>query len=168
MIDRPGRSKPRFTEDLTSTVTNGILKQLKEIEHSKLTRGLAGGACGGDIIFHELCLSRGIATEIYLSKSIKEFKDESVSYAGNNWIERFDRLLDQLPYKILDSSHSSSANNLWEQTNTWMINEAMKMGNNRFTLMALWDHGKGDGKGGTADIIEVCSTLKQKISIIDL
>ena len=168
MIDRPGRLKPSFTEQGTSTVTREILKQLTEIDRSKSTLGLAGGACGGDIIFHELCMSLGIATEIYLPKSINEFKHESVAYAGNSWIERFDRLLDNLPFKILDSSQSSTEINVWQQANTWMINDAMKMGNNQFTLMALWDHEKGDGKGGTADIIDICSTLKQKIKIIDL
>ena len=89
MIDRPGRLKPRFTEQRISIVTREISKQLTEIDRSKLTLGLAGGACGGDIIFHELCLSLGIATEIYLPKSINEFKHESVAYAGNSWIERF-------------------------------------------------------------------------------
>lgn len=167
MIDRPGRLKPRFPEDLTSYVGEKILNELIRLEPANSYLGLAGGSCGGDIIFHECCFKLGIRSEMYLPKDIIEFKSESVDYAGSEWSQRFDQLIDKIPFKILNIQESTEKEkNLWELTNFWMIEEAKKIGKNEFTLLALWNNQRGDGKGGTEDMICISNDLGQSVIVI--
>ena len=169
MIDRPNRSKVRFPPHLIDFVTAEIVKNLREKEPDNSYFGLAGAGCGGDIIFHESCLSLGIQSQIYLPKNPVDFKSESVSYAGEQWSQRFDTLLERISFKVLNiDENTSTEKNLWEHTNSWMIDDAMKMGRTEFVLLALWNDEQGDGKGGTADMVSLCNSLKQKVRIISI
>ena len=99
MIDAPERKQPRFPAYKERSVQQEIEKYLiEEIKdkNQQLT-GIAGGACGGDILFHELCIDLKIPSEIYLALPIEEFKKASVSFAGLEWVERFERLIKKRP-----------------------------------------------------------------------
>src|SRR5207248_4445548 len=43
--------------------------------------GLCGGAAGGDLLFAEACLDRGMRIELHLARSENEFLAESVTFA---------------------------------------------------------------------------------------
>ncbi|HET9279069.1 MAG TPA: tetratricopeptide repeat-containing protein, partial [Flavitalea sp.] len=57
MIDQPGRNEPRFPLEKEQSVRAAIKAAVStELERIKGTAvGLAGGASGGDILFHEVC-----------------------------------------------------------------------------------------------------------------
>ncbi len=63
--------------------------------------GIAGGASGGDILFHELCMEANIPSKIYLALSKEDYKKASVSFAGKSWEASFEELTSKLPVKIL-------------------------------------------------------------------
>src|SRR6476620_1337899 len=103
MIDEKKREDSRFPASKEFAVRAELRKQLlKEnvLSKNRIT-GIAGGACGGDILFHELCGEIGIYTEMYLAFPVKEYKKQSVSFAGKEWDDRFDKLIKKLPVQIL-------------------------------------------------------------------
>jgi hypothetical protein len=64
MIDGPGREKPRFPPDKESIARQKIKEAVEaEIKAGDgVSFGIAGGASGGDILFHEVCTELGIPT----------------------------------------------------------------------------------------------------------
>ena len=170
MIDAPRRKQPRFPAYKEGSVQREIEKYLaEEVKHSnhELT-GIAGGACGGDILFHELCISFKIPSEIYLALPIEEFKKESVSFAGLEWEERFERLINERPIYILSATSDDKKSNVWERANIWMLNSALKNGGENMTLLALWDGKAGDGGGGTEHMINVAREQNATVRIIEI
>ena len=170
MIDKEEREEPRFAAAKENGVKEAIRKQLlnETVLAKTAVRGIASGACGGDILFHELCMEYNIPTHIYLALPAAEFKKASVSFAGKNWVERFDELLDKLPVSIILSSTENNKENVWEQTNDWMLAKALENGGQNMSLIALWDGEKGDGDGGTEHMIQIAKEKEARINIIDI
>jgi hypothetical protein len=171
MIDAKKRSEPRFPSYKETAVKEEIHKcLLKEIALARHDiKGIAGGACGGDILFHELCKNMHVQSEMYLALPIKDFKKASVSFAGNNWDLRFDKLAKELPVHILPvAKEDSNDGNVWERTNLWMLDVALKNSGKNTTLMALWDGKEGDGDGGTKHMITLAKQRGAKIKMIDI
>ncbi len=170
MIDKDGRENKRFS----STKENEVREEIrKQIVHEKVHAkdgiiGIASGACGGDILFHELCMELKIPTHIYLAMPEVEFKKASVSFAGKNWDSRFDALVKKLPVCILQSNAENKKENVWEQTNAWMLEKALVNGGENMSLMALWDGQSGDGAGGTEHMINMAKEKGSRINIIDI
>lgn len=169
LIDRPDRVQKRFPPENEEVIRLKIKKSVSEIKSKTNAElhGIAGGACGGDILFHEICEELQIPTIIYLALPPDEFKKESVSFAGKNWDIRFDNLLKRKPSKVLLPTNKSQENSIWESTNVWMLNDALKKGANHVTLIALWNNQEGDNKGGTNHMIDNAKTAGVKTEIID-
>lgn len=177
MIDQPGRKEQRFPPEKEEAVRTAIKKAVQE-EIAKVDGkviGISGGACGGDILFHEVCEELGVPTELYLALPRDQFIVESVQFAGPQWIERFDRLYKKLPRKLLAPSkelplwlQSKRDYSIWERNNQWMLYSAMDCGGLKMTLLALWDRKGGDGPGGTAHMVDVAQQRGSKTIIIDI
>lgn len=170
MIDAKDRTEPRFPAGKENAAILEMRKTLlkeKEIAKDKLF-GIAGGACGGDIIFHELCIETGIPTEIYLALPVNKFKEKSVSFAGEDWERRFDELITKLPFHILPgTANNDEDKNVWERANLWMLDLALKYGGKNMTLIALWNGEAGDGEGGTKHMVKVAKEQGARVEIID-
>lgn len=170
MIDKKDRKEPRFPANKEMIVRAEILKRLiqEKATNNQLT-GIAGGACGGDILFHELCEEIGIHTEMYLALPVEEFKKSSVSFAGKDWDARFDRLTKKITVHILPTEKiNDKHNNIWEETNLWMLDHALQVKKENTTLIALWDGKGGDGNGGTEHMINTAEAKGAKINIINI
>lgn len=171
MIDEKDRDEPRFPASKEIAVRAELRKQLIEekAKTKNLLTGIAGGACGGDILFHELCEEIGISTEIYLALPVAEYKKRSVSFAGKLWDKRFDRLINKLPVNILPvEKRVNTQNNIWAVTNMWMLENALEVEGKNMTLIALWDYKGGDGNGGTEHMINTAKNKGAKIKIINI
>ena len=83
-VDDPGRKTPRFPADKESVARQAIKEAVaKEItDAGEIAFGIAGGASGGDILFHEVCAELGIPTELYLAVPPDQFIKASVRSAG--------------------------------------------------------------------------------------
>ena len=167
MIDAPDRETPRFPagkeQDARQKIREYVEKELAESGGIKY--GIAGGASGGDILFHEVCHELGIRTRLYLAISRNEFIQESVAPAGAEWIERFNRLYERQEAQnqvrtLCDSKQlprwlrEKPDYNIWQRSNLWMLYNAKADAGSNVTLIALWDGQEGDGPGGTKDLIE--------------
>ncbi len=161
-IDAPGRSTPRFPaakEKLAREMIFDAVAKEKEKASGKLM-GLTGGACGGDILFHEVCEELNIPSQMYLVLPKSEYIKASVADGGPDWIERFNRLYNKLKPQLLSDSErlprwlrAKKDYNIWQRSNLWMLHNALALSQDHLTLIALWNGATGDGPGGTEDMV---------------
>ena len=161
-IDAPGRSTPRFPaakEKQARGMISAAVAKEKEKANGRII-GLTGGACGGDILFHEVCEELSIPSHMYLVLPKNEYIKASVADGGPEWVERFNRLYDKLKPKILSDSdrlprwlRAKKDYNIWQRSNLWMLHNALAVSQDHLTLIALWNGATGDGPGGTEDMV---------------
>lgn len=177
MLDKKDRPLARFPEAkhdaVKATIKEAIVNEMK-ISGPDMT-GIAGGACGGDIIFHEVCEELGIPTKLFLALPREQFIISSVAFAGPSWIDRFDRLYEKLPVFVLANSTvlprwltKKEGYNIWKRNNLWELYAALSNGGLHSTLIALWDGQGGDGSGGTRDMVNEATLKGAKTIIIDI
>ena len=82
MIDAPERKTPRFPAQREGAAAAAIGNILDKLEAGSTDIGLCGGACGGDLLFAEACLSRGLHVEIRIPFAEPTFLEKSVTFAG--------------------------------------------------------------------------------------
>jgi hypothetical protein len=167
MIDKPDRKEPRFPASEESRARAAIEKEVRQLVGALPgpALGVAGGANGGDILFHEICASQKIPTRVLLTLSEGPFIAESVASGGSGWIGRFNSLMASHPGKnevqVLSGSkdlpswmRAPAGYDVWQRTNIWLLEEALASGAPNLSLIALWDGKSGDGPGGTKDLVE--------------
>ena len=148
---------------------------------------VTSGASGGDLLFHEICQELGISSRLYLALPADQFIQASVAPAGSGWVERFRRLyqekLDQQSGNILPSStawrvladskdlprwlQDKLDYTIWQRNNLWMLHNALVEGGAHVTVIALWNGEKGDGPGGTADLVAKAQQRGAKTIILN-
>jgi class 3 adenylate cyclase/tetratricopeptide (TPR) repeat protein len=90
MIDHPARPSPRFPPHLEPQVGAALRERIASLGPSI---GFAQAACGADILFLEAMQDAGMQTQVVLPFPVSDFIASSVSFAGEAWIGRFERVL---------------------------------------------------------------------------
>jgi hypothetical protein len=191
-IDRPNRPTPRFPASSETSVREKIKASVvKEMNLGiGVSCGYAGGANGGDIIFHEVCAELGIPTRLYLAMPLARFVVKSVDDGGSEWVQRFWNLYHSLAGKgqvrVLSEVEDADADynflpawlwekegyNIWQRNNLWMLFNALDeacdpaSSDPNLTLIALWDGGREDGPGGTADLVNKVEGIGARHEVI--
>jgi hypothetical protein len=176
MIDAPGREKPRFPpgqEDVARQAIQVAIATEKR-RPGGVAFGIAGGASGGDILFHEVCAELDIPTRLFLALPRSQYIEASVAPAAGRWVERFDRLTEVLPWRVLAESKDlpgwlaeKSDYSIWQRNNLWMLHNALAEGGENVTLIALWNGEGGDGPGGTGDLVQRAKDRHARTVILD-
>lgn len=158
MIDAPNRNPPRFPAYKLPLVAEYILQTLDELETGPLDLALTQGANGGDILFAETCLQRGINLQLLQPFDEGEFIENSVTPAAGDWLNRYQSIsnaIQQPPLAAPTELGELPPNmNPYERCNLWLLDTALAYGAEKLTLICLWDGGGGDGPGGTAHMVE--------------
>jgi hypothetical protein len=165
MIDAPGRETERFPARAESAARAALEESVAALlTQQERVVGIAGGASGGDILFHEVCEDFEVPTLLRLALPVEEYIAASVAPAGGEWVGRLRTLLTRLgpgAIAVLDDSvrlpeslTEGAELNLWQRTNLWIVGEALRLAPQR-TLVTLWDGKAGDGPGGTEHLVEV-------------
>ena len=160
MIDPPGADPQRFPESAKINAEKAIRNALQqEVNRTDGTVvAIAGGACGGDLLFHKVCDELKIEHYLYLPLPSDMFRNSSVSPAGRFWEDCFDELMKRFSaIPTLSPSPDSVPQWLsvrkgytsWQRANLWLIHEALSINAKYFTLLSLWDGVKTEGLGGT-------------------
>lgn len=177
LIDSPTREKSRFPADkeevAKQAIKEAILEEVTRVGAEQIV-GLAGGANGGDILFHEVCVELGIETLLYLAMPRDAFVRESVQGAGPDWVDRFDSLYRQLERRELGLNPElpfwlqfKPNYGIWQRNNLWMLYNALALGSQNTTLIALWDgEPTGNGPGGTQDMVAQAEASSAKTVIL--
>ncbi len=161
-IDAPNRATPRFPASREKQAREMIFAAVSR-EKEKAERpvvGVSGGACGGDILFQEICEELNIPRQMYLVLPKNDYIKASVADGGPEWVERFNRLCEKVKPKILSDAdrlprwlRAKPNYNIWQRSNLWMLHNALYLSEDHLTLIALWDGASGDGPGGTEDMV---------------
>src|SRR5262249_31358653 len=146
-----------------SLIEAALRKEMSEEGGGSL--GLAGGACGGDILFHEVCEALGIPTLLFLALPEDKFQVESVDRGGPVWVERYRKLCERVPPRVLMETKElprwladKKGYDIWQRNNLWMMFNALAKNARRLTLMALYNRERDSrGPGGTAHLVDVAS-----------
>jgi len=176
-IDAPGRAQRRFppeSEAAAATMIRDAIAAEKRIAGSQPIEGIAGGASGGDIIFHETCAELAIPTQLLLALPREAFAAESVLDGGPDWMERFRTLCERLDTKVLSESKrlpgwlaAREDYSIWARNNRWMLHTALSRADTDVTLLVLWDGQGGDGPGGTRDMVQLAESRGVRVVRLD-
>lgn len=167
MIDAPERKVERFPARAEGAAREAIGESIRSLlaaqKSGETTVGIAGGASGGDLLFHELCAEISVPTLLRLALPVEEYVAASVAPAGGDWVQRFYAVIERVgkdSVRVLDErvvppemQTGGAELNVWQRVNLWMVDEALAIAPQR-TLIALWDGKEGDGPGGTEDLVK--------------
>jgi hypothetical protein len=171
MIDAAGRKAARFPARAEAAARGAIRSSVLQLRDSggRPMVGIAGGASGGDLLFHEVCAELEVETRLRLALPVDEFIATSVAPAGEGWVERFRTLVKQLGRERVqvmgekDGRGFATTDNIWSRANLWMVEEALSLAPQR-TLLALWDGKGGDGPGGTEHLVSVAASYGMRVA----
>ena len=168
MVDAADRPKEKMRFPRTEAAEQ-MARELIEsavraelIGHQGRILGIAGGACGGDILFHEVCAQLGIQTELYLALPEDKFQVTSVARGGASWVDRYKLLIATHAPHVLQPTEAlprwltgKSGNDIWQRNNLWMMFSAVATGSRSLSLIGLHNAGlEPDGPGGARHLIE--------------
>jgi hypothetical protein len=148
MIDAPDRPSPRFPPERVPLVRRAIAEAVWLIDDAE-AEAISGLACGGDLLFAEEWLKTGRPLHAYLPREESDFLDESVRFAGEEWVDSYRRVKADQNVAVtgpdqemlqLDDPHT--ANNL-------RMLDAARARPGTLHGLFLWDGRGGDGPGGT-------------------
>lgn len=157
-----------FPPHVEAKIRAKLQTQIQLIQHRTTGPliGLAGGASGGDILFHELCKEADIPSRLFLTTTKNQYMKEFVRPAGADWALRFDAIYHQLSQaqnyqiRIISTNHkmpywlhSRKNYTLWERTNLWMLYHAIAYSGQPPILISLWDGKFGSGPGSPVDLL---------------
>jgi tetratricopeptide (TPR) repeat protein len=171
MIDKPairgiGKARPpRFPPEKIAAAAAGIRNALDRVGAGAGDLGLCGGAAGGDLLFAEACLERGMRLELRLARTEPEFLSESVTFAdpGHRWERSFAQAKGHpaaamfiMPEELGPVPEGVSVH---DRCNRWILYSALSQGLTKTSFITLWDGEPGDGPGGTRDMVELLRAL---------
>lgn len=163
MLDKPGRVPQRFPpekeEVARQAIREAVMKELNA--EGAISHGIAGGSHGGDLIFHEVCAELGLKTELWLALPPEKYIPVGVqNYVGpgsDRLVDRFRHLQRQLTCKVMAEEmelprwlRTREDYDFWQRHTLWMVYNALRVGAENLTLIALWD---GDYENGTGDFV---------------
>jgi tetratricopeptide (TPR) repeat protein len=177
MIDAPGRKEQRFPNDkkYIDIASNAISAKLDELAASNEDLALCGGACGGDLLFAESCLERGLRLEIRIPFEEPTFLLKSVRFAGDLWQDRFYKVKNNPNTKLYVMTNEIGAApksvDAYGRNNLWQLYTALSLRAEtipeRVHFICLWNRKGGDGPGGTKDMYEQISKHLGRAHVLD-
>lgn len=169
MIDRPGRPKARFPAVVESLVRKAIRAKLKELDADI---GFSSGACGSDILFLEAIRSRAGEIVIVLPYEQKGFVRDSVDIIpGAKWGRRLEQLTAARRPLIASPQSARIAWVTYDYMNLLLHGLAKMRADQlgtRLLSLAVWDGKSGDGRAGTAEVVQHWRKLGCDPEIVDL
>ncbi len=169
MLDAATRPTPRFPPAQEPKAAYAIHQQLLTLQAGPRDLAISSAACGGDLLFAEAALSRGIPLEVYLPFDVPTFEQQSVAFAGPPWSARYHRVLAASSVHLMPAERPSltDGQDAFEQANLWMLEAASRFGPQRVRFIALWNGQGGDGPGGTQHMMSVVRAHRGRVRWID-
>lgn len=170
MIDTVNRASPRFPASKADAVASAINNQLQQLQAGTNDLGLTQGSNGGDIIFAETCLQHNMQLQLLQPFFESEFITNSIIPGGQEWLDRYQLIRQQLPSPPLAATEQLGAltvdMNAYEHCNLWLLNSALAYGVEKLIFICLWDGCEINKPGGTAHM--VAEVTKRQGQVIHL
>jgi tetratricopeptide (TPR) repeat protein len=173
MIDAPGRQPPRLPAEKESIAAQKVAEALDKLGACPDDLALTQGACGGDLIFTEVCQQRGVKVQWLQPFDEPEFIERSVVCRGEAWRDRY--LKAKAALTITPGIRTAPAElglppkgvDSYERCNLWLLYTALSYGISKVQFVCLWDGGGGDGPGGTAHMYQEVKRRTGQVVWID-
>lgn len=149
MIDRDDRPDPRFPPSLVPAVRMAVGAAIATVTDPGAV-AVAGAACGGDLLFCDEWLATRRPLSVFLPRPVEPFLDESVRFAGDEWVELFDQTIADIATEVVEAV-PNGGDDPHTRNNLRML-DAARQGFPLFGIF-LWDGSGGDGPGGTAHMV---------------
>lgn len=111
MLDHPQRKEPRFTMAMEPAVKEAVREAIHTMN---IEIGYSSLACGADILFAEVMLEQEKALNLVLPFDKEDFLNESVRFAGKEWEERFNLIIEQVQPEYVTHSRYTGGNESFE------------------------------------------------------
>lgn len=156
MIDAPDRATPRFPADKAGIAAQKIAETLAQLGAGPEDLALTQGACGGDILFAEACLQRGVKLKLLQPFEEAVFIEKSVLPGGESWRDRYYALKPQSEIKAapIELGVPPKSANPYERCNLWLLDTALAYGIEKVRFICLWNGEGDDAPGGTAHMYQ--------------
>jgi len=170
MIDSPDRATPRFPPALEPAVERAIRAEVDHLGAGPPDVAISSAACGGDILFAEAVLGRGVHTRVYLPFDEPTFLETSVSFANDRWPDRYRAVIARsrrfMAPEVLPPLPARG--DPFERVNLWMLDEARRLGGANVVFICVWNGAGGDGPGGTKHMMDAMRAQGGDIVWIDI
>ena len=171
-IDSPGRPEPRFPAIMEATAKMAIEEKLNELGAGPDDLALCAGSCGGDLLFAEACLQRGLRLELRIPYEVSAFITSSVGWAGEQWVTRFYNVrnhprttLFTMPDELGQAPVSVY---LWERNNLWQLYSALTLDAENVAFICLWNRQPSDGRGGVSHMHDLALNHSIDIHVLNI
>ena len=172
MVDAPDRAEPRFPLAQEAGARAAIAQALAALDAGPEDLALTQGAAGGDILFTEAALARGVRVQWMQPLPEPAFIEASVlsSAGAEGWRARYFAAkagLAEPPRCMLQELGPPPREvSVWERGNQWLLHTALAHGPDKARCIVLWDGGGGDGPGGTRHMFEEVRRRTGRVSWI--
>ena len=169
VIDAPDRPIARFPATREASVRLRIEMLLKRWG---VGLGYSGAAGGTDIIFAETMRALGGESCLILPVDRETFCRWSVEGSGEEYVKRYRAALAHAAF-VSESSfsrHDLECGGLWDFSNRMILGNALRRASELETplkVLAVWDGKRGDGRGGTADMVSLARHCGLTAHVID-
>lgn len=174
MIDAPDRPTPRFPADKEPDAARKIAETLDQLGAGPEDLALTQGACGGDLLFTEACLQRGVKVRWLQPFPEPDFIQKSVVCCGEAWRPRYldakTRLaapIRSAPDELGPLPPGSEPGYPYQRCNLWLLYTALACGVDKVRFISLWNGAGGDGPGGTAHMYNEVKNRTGRVTWID-
>jgi len=186
MVDAPDRAEPRFPESMVPAAKERIMATLRDVDAGPEDLALTQGACGGDLLFSEVCQARGVRLFWLQPFHEPEFLQRSVLRCGEEWRQRYldvravinetrndtgSRRFRQpvmgAPQELGDPPPYVDESYPYERCNRWLLYTALAWGVEKVHFICLWNGVGGDGPGGTAHMYQEVAKRTGQVHWID-
>lgn len=169
MIDRPDRTAARFPAGIEPKVAAALRDKIAGLAPAI---GYAQAACGADILFLEAMQQAGMQTHVVLPFAQADFIEVSVRFAGEQWVGRFERVLERATQVILATEEAFLGDEvLFEHAANLIQGMAVLRARELSTqplLLTVFDAGSAPFVGGTAATARIWKSKARRIDNIDL
>lgn len=169
MLDKADQETARFQLDDIERVQSDIRHFF---DSNSIGVTYSSAACGSDILFLEEAARRGIESIIILPFSAEDFKKSSVSFAGQDWEMRFDKVLNSASNVInLDDDPTAPGSIAFTYTNRYLDGLSLlraRILETETCCLAVWDRSKSQIGGGTSEIASHWEARSTDLSVIDV
>ena len=169
VIDLPQRPVARFPATREASVRLRIESLLGRWG---VGLGYSGAAGGADIIFAEAIHALGGETCLILPVDRETFCRWSVEGSGGEYVRRYRAALTKAAF-VSESPFSRQdlqGGDLWDFGNRMILGNALRRASELETplkVLAVWDGKRGDGRGGTADMVALARQCGLTVHVID-
>ena len=179
MMDAPRRKEPRFPPEMEGAAREAIERALDQQGARAGDLALTQGAAGGDLLFAEACLRRGLRLQLLMPCQEPDFIQHSMLSClhGEEWLQRYLRVREHehcLEPRIMpralgpvprDVNHQQISP--YVRGNLWLLYTSLATALQGTRFICLWNGARGDGPGGTDHMYREVKRRTGQVSWID-